>query len=86
MFLFLSALQEEENAAELCQDMANITIASQTSLYIPEDTGNTSSDSSDSKEVEREQQFFCRQKLNKFLVASGKEAIGQPKKAWVQLS
>ena len=59
MFLSLSALQDEENAAELCQDMANLTIASQTSLYIPEDTGNTGSDSSDSNEVEREQHFFA---------------------------
>jgi hypothetical protein len=65
--------------------MANLTIGS-TSQYSVDNASITTSGSSDSKEGTIVALNIRREKLNEFLVASGKERIGQPKKVWSRLS
>lgn len=66
--------------------MANLTIGSTTSLFSAGNTSGTT-ESSDSKgDSQKEKLEARREKLNDFLVASGKSPIGSTKKGWAQLS
>lgn len=78
---------------ELCQAFENLSIQSdinqsttaETSQYAPESTASSSS--SESSDHTSSADFQLRRKaLNEFLLASGKEAIGQSKKPFSQLS
>lgn len=85
-------MQERDiSDSELCQELTNLTIQSntsqcasaETSQYVPE----TTTSSSDSSGPTSSTSLQLRHKvLNEFLLTSGKEAIGQSKKMFSQLS
>jgi hypothetical protein len=67
--------------------MANLTIDSTTSLFSAENASITTSGSSNSKDRSLNADLDIRcEKLNDFLVASGKSPIGHSKKGYSQLS